>query len=117
MERKESENESHSERVMPKVDGRKIVAIATAGTLAAVAFGQIYLPFIADRDKVRGLSEEDEVPEGARKEMEELFKQSGGTFPPSTAAAAEASWFDAWKYVEQYEKRQVNKVLIRSGDP
>jgi len=67
---------------MPRVDGRKIVAVATAGTLAAVAFGQIYLPFIADRDKVRGLSEEDEVPEGARQEMEELFKKSGGTFPP-----------------------------------
>ena len=67
---------------MPKVDGRKIVVVATAGTLAAVAFGQIYLPFIADRDKVRGLSEEDEVPEGARKEMEELFKNTGATFPP-----------------------------------
>lgn len=67
---------------MPKVDGRKIVAVATAGTITAVAFGQIYLPFIADRDKVRGLSEEDEVPEGARKEMEELFKSSDGTFPP-----------------------------------
>eukprot|EP00544_Gedaniella_sp_CCMP2646_P009352 CAMPEP_0202480094 /NCGR_PEP_ID=MMETSP1361-20130828/220_1 /ASSEMBLY_ACC=CAM_ASM_000849 /TAXON_ID=210615 /ORGANISM="Staurosira complex sp., Strain CCMP2646" /LENGTH=89 /DNA_ID=CAMNT_0049107495 /DNA_START=113 /DNA_END=382 /DNA_ORIENTATION=- len=67
---------------MPKVDGRKIVVVATAGTLAAVAFGQIYLPFIADRDKIRGLSEEDEVPEGARKEMEALFQQRGGTFPP-----------------------------------
>lgn len=69
---------------MPKVDGKKIVAVATVGTLAAVSLGQIYLPFIADRDKVRGLSEEDEVPEGARKEMEALFQQTGnsGTFPP-----------------------------------
>ena len=67
---------------MPKVDGRKIVAVATVGTLAAVSLGQIYLPFVADRDKVRGLSEEDEVPEGARKEMEALFQHTGGTFPP-----------------------------------
>lgn len=64
------------------MDGRKIVALATAGTVAAVAFGQIYLPFIADRDKVRGMHEEDDVPEGARKEMEEIFRRSGGTFPP-----------------------------------
>jgi hypothetical protein len=59
---------------MPRVDGKKLVTVVTLGTLAAVAVGEIWLPFFADRDKIRGLFEEDEVPEGARKEMEEVMK-------------------------------------------
>lgn len=59
---------------MPRLDGRKIVAGATALTVGAVALGQIYLPFIADRDKVRGMFEEADVPEEARREMEEFMR-------------------------------------------
>ena len=65
---------------MPRTDGKKIVAVATAATVAAVALGQIWLPYIADRDKVRGLFEEDGVPDGARQEMEELMKSNN--IPP-----------------------------------
>jgi hypothetical protein len=61
---------------MSRVDGKKIVAVVTAVTVAAVAVGEVWLPYIADRDKVRGLFEEDDVPEGARKEMEELIQSS-----------------------------------------
>jgi len=38
--------------------------------------GTIYLPFVADRDKLRGLFEEGEetIPEGARREIQRIAK-------------------------------------------
>ena len=54
---------------MSRTDGRKIVAIATAGMVGVLGFAQLYLPFYADRDKIRGLSEEEDMPPAAREEM------------------------------------------------
>lgn len=59
---------------MGRTDGKKIVAIAVAGITAAVGFGQIYLPFIADKDKLRGLFEEEDMPQQAKQEMEIMMK-------------------------------------------
>lgn len=59
---------------MARTDGRKVVAIAFAGITAAVGLGQIYLPYIADRDKLRGLFEEEDMPVQAKKEMEIIMK-------------------------------------------
>lgn len=59
---------------MARTDGKKIVAIAFAGITAAVGLGQIYLPYMADRDKLRGLFEEEDMPEQAKKEMEIMMK-------------------------------------------
>lgn len=42
----------------PRVDGTKLVIAAVAATLTAVGIGTIYVPFFADRDKLRGLHEE-----------------------------------------------------------
>ena len=39
--------------------GNKLVAMAIAGTFTAVGVGTIYLPFMADRDKMRGMYEEE----------------------------------------------------------
>jgi len=55
-------------------DGRKIVAVAVAGTVAVVGLAQIYLPFIADRDKIRGMFEEEYVPEGAKEQVDAMIK-------------------------------------------
>ncbi len=62
---------------MSRTDGRKLVAIATTLTISALGVGTIYLPFIADRDKLRGLFEEGEesIPEGARKEIQAIVKK------------------------------------------
>lgn len=60
---------------MPRVDGRKIVAIATLSTVSVVGFAQIYLPFWADRDKIRGMAEEEDMPAAARREMERAMEQ------------------------------------------
>jgi hypothetical protein len=60
----------------PRTDGRKLVALAASATVAAVGVGTIYLPFMADRDKLRGLFEEGEqtIPEGARREIQAIMK-------------------------------------------
>ena len=54
---------------MSRTDGRKIVAVATAGMVGVLGFAQLYLPYYADRDKIRGLSEEEDMPPAAREEM------------------------------------------------
>ena len=61
---------------MSRTDGRKLVALAATATVGMIGIGSIYLPFMADRDKLRGLFEEGEetMPEGARKEMQALVK-------------------------------------------
>ena len=60
---------------MSRVDGRKIVGIAFTAIVGAVGLGQIYLPYIADRDKIRGLFEEDDMPIQARQEMDMIMKE------------------------------------------
>ena len=60
---------------MPRTDGRKIVALAFGATTLAIGVGQIYLPYIADRDKLRGLFEEEDMPLQARREMEMMMKK------------------------------------------
>jgi len=45
-----------------RVSGNRAVVTAVAGTIGAVCVGAIYVPFIADRDKLRGLHEESTPP-------------------------------------------------------
>lgn len=61
---------------MSRTDGRKLVTLAAAATVGALGVGTIYLPFMADRDKLRGLFEEGEetIPEGARREIKAIMK-------------------------------------------
>ena len=54
---------------MVRTDGRKIVAVATLATVSVVCFAQIYLPFWADRDKIRGMAEDEEMPAAAKREL------------------------------------------------
>lgn len=48
-----------------RVSGNKAVVAAVAGTIGAVCIGAIYVPFIADRDKLRGMHEESTPPTSA----------------------------------------------------
>ncbi|KAL9188800.1 hypothetical protein ACHAXT_007178 [Thalassiosira profunda] len=62
---------------MPRTDGRKLVALAATATVGALGFATLYLPFVADRDKLRGLFEEEDagnIPEGARREIRAAMK-------------------------------------------
>ena len=54
---------------MVRTDGRKIVIIATVATASFVGFAQIYLPYWADRDKIRGMAEEEDMPAAAKRQM------------------------------------------------
>ena len=67
--------------------GSRVVVMAVTGTLAALGIGTIYLPFVADKDKVRGLHEESDLDERSRREYEQMMRQMGG--PPPQEAAAE----------------------------
>jgi hypothetical protein len=60
---------------MVRTDGRKIVAVATIATVSVVCFAQIYLPFWADRDKIRGMAEEEDMPAAAKREMRMMEQQ------------------------------------------
>mmetsp|Transcript_16223 Transcript_16223/g.19813 ORF Transcript_16223/g.19813 Transcript_16223/m.19813 type:complete len:95 (+) Transcript_16223:112-396(+) len=60
---------------MSRIDGRKLVSLAFGGTLAALAIGQVYLPYIADKDKIRGLFEEEDMPSQAKREMKMILKE------------------------------------------
>ena len=61
---------------MSRIDGKKLVSLAAVATVGAIGIGTIYLPFLADRDKLRGLFEEgeDSIPEGARREIQAVMK-------------------------------------------
>mmetsp|Transcript_13277 Transcript_13277/g.18270 ORF Transcript_13277/g.18270 Transcript_13277/m.18270 type:complete len:100 (+) Transcript_13277:152-451(+) len=59
---------------MARTDGKKLVAVATVGMVSVIGFAQIYLPFIADRDKLRGLFEEEDMPTGARRELDAIMR-------------------------------------------
>jgi hypothetical protein len=50
---------------MRTFSGSKLVITAVAGTIGFVGVGTIYLPFIADKDKIRGLHEEQHPPTAA----------------------------------------------------
>ena len=44
---------------MTRVDGKKVVSIAVGGMTIALGIGTIYLPYFADREKIRGLFEDE----------------------------------------------------------
>lgn len=61
--------------------GSAMVAVAVAATVTAVGVGTIYLPFIADKDHIRGLHEEGEISAADRREYERVLSQIGGQNP------------------------------------
>mmetsp|Transcript_26975 Transcript_26975/g.39448 ORF Transcript_26975/g.39448 Transcript_26975/m.39448 type:complete len:97 (+) Transcript_26975:122-412(+) len=60
---------------MPRVDGSKVVAMVTGVTILAAGLGTIYLPFFIDREKLRGLNEDMDMPLGARHEMDKMLSK------------------------------------------
>jgi len=68
---------------MPRIEGKKVVAAAILVTASVVALGPIYLPYYADRDKIRGMFEEQEMPSAAKREMEVVQEQQRGGAPGS----------------------------------
>ena len=68
--------------------GSKIVVVAVTATLGMVGFGSIYLPFFADRDKLRGMHEEKDAPTGALLAQEiQKFRREGSPNPVESPTA------------------------------
>ena len=57
--------------------GSRVVAIAVVGTIGFVGIGTVYLPFIADRDQMRGMDEDGGMDKKARREMQAYLKKQG----------------------------------------
>jgi hypothetical protein len=60
-----------------RVSGNKAVMAAVGGTVGAVFIGAIYVPFIADRDKLRGLHEESTPPSAMLAQEIKKLQQEG----------------------------------------
>jgi len=60
---------------MSRIDGRKIVGFAVIGTITMLGIGQIYLPYMADRNKLRGLFEDEQsISEQEKQEIQKLMR-------------------------------------------
>ena len=60
------------------MSGNKLVAVAVGATVTMVGLGAVYVPFFADRDKLRGLHEESAPPTSAMLAQEIKKLQSEG---------------------------------------
>ena len=52
-----------------KADGRRVVAAAVTGITAMIGVSVIWLPFMSDRDKLRGMAEDENMTEEERFQM------------------------------------------------
>lgn len=85
---------------MSRNSGSRVVVMAVTATLAAIGVGTIYLPFVADKDKVRGLHEESEMDERSRREYEAMLRQmsqeqqgaEGNTSAPPPPRQSNSMW-------------------------
>jgi hypothetical protein len=55
--------------------GSKMVGAAVGGIIAFLGVGTFYLPFIADKDRVRGLHEESDLSPRDKREYEQMLKE------------------------------------------
>jgi hypothetical protein len=79
---------------MSRIDGRKIVGFAVVGTIGMLGIGQLYLPYIADRNKLRGLFEDEEsLSEQAKLELQKIMKaEQQEVNNQATGAPAGSMW-------------------------
>ena len=57
--------------------GTKLVVGAVTLTIAAIGVGSIYLPFMVDKDRLRGLDEEGQMYAAEQREYERMVQEMG----------------------------------------
>lgn len=75
--------------------GSKMVGLAVAATVTALGVGTIYLPFVADRDKVRGLHEESDMSAQEKREFDAMIQkmqQDAEARKSATGGAGNSMW-------------------------
>ena len=77
----------YNETMAARVSGSKMVVAAAGAAVAMVGIGSIYLPFLADRDKIRGMHEEQD-PRATAFLTAQQMKQEG-ILPTNNNEAAE----------------------------
>jgi hypothetical protein len=60
-----------------RTSGKKVISLAVAGTLGMTGIATIYLPFVADRDAMRGMDEDGGMDKKQREEMQRYLRNSG----------------------------------------
>lgn len=82
--------------------GSKIVVAAVTLTVAALGVGTVYLPFIADKDRLRGLDEDGEMNPAARREYERALQQMDDASRPHENRKGMAPMSNSmWKRMHQ----------------
>lgn len=77
-----------------RASGSKLVIAAVTATVTMVGIGSVYLPFFADRDKIRGMHEEKDgsVPTGAllAQEIQKFQNEGKATTKPKEVGGTAA---------------------------
>lgn len=79
------------------------MVIAAVGlTVTALGVGTVYLPFIADRDRVRGLNEESDMTPREKREYEAMLEKMQQESPSSgTTGVGVTNSNSMWKRMNQ----------------
>ena len=85
------------QKMAGRTNGSKVVVLAVAATLTALGIGTVYIPFYADRDKLRGMYEGADGDLSARerreyeKYLQQIHEQRGALPPPNETALPDRS--------------------------
>ena len=71
--------------------GSKVVVAAVVTTISAVGFMALYLPFYADRDKMRGMDEAGGLTDQERYQMEAYLKKRESSSTSGSGSGGEAT--------------------------
>lgn len=76
----------------PRFSGSVAVGIAVTAIVTTIGVGSIWAPFYADRDKLRGLHEEDGLNSQERREYEEFMKQIQSRKDEGVSGGGNSMW-------------------------
>ena len=99
---------------MARTDGKKIVGLAFAGITGVIGIAQVYLPYIADRDKLRGLFEEEDMPSQAKHEMDMMMRAEKAAMEAAAGEHRAEHQRPEWR--EATHTRRTSHVLHKHRD-
>jgi hypothetical protein len=87
-------------------NGSKMVAAAVTATVAALSVSTLYLPFIADKDRIRGLNEEGTLTPAEQREYEKVMaelsvSQLENPTPKHAPSTSSMNSNSMWKRMDQ----------------
>lgn len=93
-----------------RTSGSKLVVAVVGGMIGMVGLGTIYLPFMADRDQLRGMDEDGGMNKKAKKEYEQMMRMQQQQQSSSAASTTEGGGGVAagsmWKNMRKTSQRE-----------